>query len=252
MGSLVAAVAAVLVAAAPAPVDVVSRDGATRYVALPAGRDTVVAAVATRGGMVARSAVLRGRLAVPVVAADGTVDGLSFDGRTLVLAQPAYGAELRARSRFAVLDTRSFAHRTLELRGHFAFDALSSDGRRLYLVERLSARDARLYRVRTYDLARGRLLERVIADKRTFQTAMRGLPVARATSRDGRWAYTFYAGGAHPFVHALDTSRGQAVCLDVHGLRAANRWSVRLAVARDGSRLLLRERGRTLAVLRTP
>jgi hypothetical protein len=251
MGSLVAAIGAALVAAA-APVDVVSPDGATRYVALPAGRDTVVAAVATGGGMVARSALLRGRLAVPVVAADGTVDGLSFDGRTLVLAQPAYGADLRARSRFAVVDTRSFARRTLELRGHFAFDALSRDGRRLYLIERLSARDARLYRVRTYDLVRGRLLERVVADKRTLQTAMRGLPVARATSRDGRWAYTFYAGGAHPFVHALDTSRSEAVCLDVHGLRTASLWSVRLVVAGDGSRLLLRQRGRTLAVVRTP
>lgn len=251
MGSLVAAIGAALVAAA-APVDVVSPDGATRYVALPAGRDTVVAAVATGGGMVARSALLRGRLAVPVVAADGTVDGLSFDGRTLVLAQPAYGADLRARSRFAVVDTRSFARRTLELRGHFAFDALSRDGRRLYLIERLSARDARLYRVRTYDLVRGRLLERVVADKRTLQTAMRGLPVARATSRDGRWAYTFYAGGARPFVHALDTSRSEAVCLDVHGLGTASLWSVRLVVAGDGSRLLLRQRGRTLAVVRTP
>jgi hypothetical protein len=244
------------IGAAPSPGattdGILARDGVTRYVALPAAGRTFVAAVATRGGTIARFTTIRGAFGVPVVAFDGTADGLSFDGGTLVLAERAAGTGLRARSRLAIVDTRGFRHRTLELRGDFAFDALSPNGRLLYLIERLSASDVRRYRVRTYDLLRGRLLQRVVADKRTQQTTMSGLPVTRATGRDGRWAYTFYAGGPHPFVHALDTARGQAVCLDVHGLRARDVWSVRLTVGRDGSRLFLRARGRTLAVLRAP
>ena len=48
---------------------------------------------------------------------------------------------------------------------------------------------------------------------------MRGLPVTRATSPDGRWAYTLYDGaGKHPFVHALDTVGARAVCIDLDAL----------------------------------
>jgi hypothetical protein len=48
---------------------------------------------------------------------------------------------------------------------------------------------------------------------------MRGYPLTRATSPDGRWAYTLYDGGGdHPFIHALDTVEGRTVCIDVHQL----------------------------------
>ncbi len=45
---------------------------------------------------------------------------------------------------------------------------------------------------------------------------MGGVPVARASSPDGRWAYTLYARrGDHPFVHALDTAKREAFCVDL-------------------------------------
>ena len=45
---------------------------------------------------------------------------------------------------------------------------------------------------------------------------MRGSPITRATSSDGRWAYTLYDGaGGTPFLHALDTSKRQARCIDL-------------------------------------
>ena len=48
---------------------------------------------------------------------------------------------------------------------------------------------------------------------------MRGMPVTRASSPDGRFAYTLYDGaGRHPFVHALDTVGRTARCIDLHGL----------------------------------
>ncbi len=44
---------------------------------------------------------------------------------------------------------------------------------------------------------------------------MQGLPMTRATSADGRLAYTLYS-AEEPFIHALDTVRGSAaVCIDL-------------------------------------
>jgi len=43
---------------------------------------------------------------------------------------------------------------------------------------------------------------------------VKGWAVDRATSADGRWAYTLYANpGGYPFIHALDTVRGVAHCV---------------------------------------
>jgi hypothetical protein len=49
---------------------------------------------------------------------------------------------------------------------------------------------------------------------------MRGYPAARASSPDGRWAYTPYedSGGEHPFIHALDTETATAKCIDLDQL----------------------------------
>ncbi len=48
---------------------------------------------------------------------------------------------------------------------------------------------------------------------------MRGMPVTRSSSPDGRFAYTLYDGaGEHPFIHALDTVEKSARCIDLHGL----------------------------------
>jgi hypothetical protein len=45
---------------------------------------------------------------------------------------------------------------------------------------------------------------------------MSGMPVARASSADGRWVYTLYSvGDNYPFVHALDTVHRTAVCIGI-------------------------------------
>jgi hypothetical protein len=67
---------------------------------------------------------------------------------------------------------------------------------------------------------------------------MRGSPVARTTSADGRWVYTLYTNpGGYPFVHALDTVRGVAHCVGLP-LRSQKRiYDAKLAL-----------HGRTLSV----
>ena len=48
---------------------------------------------------------------------------------------------------------------------------------------------------------------------------MRGNPITRVTSPDGRWAYTLYDGaGKTPFIHALDTVGYDAHCIDLDAL----------------------------------
>ena len=70
---------------------------------------------------------------------------------------------------------------------------------------------------------------------------MRGSPLTRATSPDGRWAYTLYDGaGGTPFVHALDTSTRTARCIDLPTLaRTSALWQLRFHLDRSGRTLTL-------------
>ena len=190
-----------------------------RYVTLRAGRDTVVARVRRAGGHVRASRRLRGTFTVPAVALDGSASGLSGDGRTLALIRPRRRFP-QARTTLAVLDTAPLRlRRVVSLHGDFSFDALSPDGRVLYLIHYLAPRDPTRYEVRAYDVPGGRLLPEPIVDPREADERMRGLPVTRLASPDGRWHYTLYDGaGGHPFIHALDTTGRTAACIDLHGL----------------------------------
>ena len=137
----------------------------------------------------------------------------------------------------------------ITLRGDFSFDALSPNGRLLYLVEYLSPDDPSRYLVRLYDLKAHRLLPDPIIDPREVGDVMRGMPVTRSYSPDGRFAYTLYDGaGEHPFIHALDTVEKSARCIDLHGLMGFQRLGdLKLDVSPDGGAIAVtlgREPGR--------
>jgi hypothetical protein len=217
--------------------------GNVRYVARGGpGATTRVVALA-RDGSVLRSARIHGRYGVPAITFQGETGGVSTDGSTLVLADTRTGNgeyPLKRRSSFAVLDARTLRVRArIELRGHYTFDALSPKGSRLYLIQHVSAVKIMHYVVRAYSLTRGQLLPGRIADKSQAGWVMNGMPLARATSGDGRWVYTFYANpGGYPFVHALDSVRGVAHCIGIPWKGSENNlWHLRLSV-RDGGRTL--------------
>ena len=72
---------------------------------------------------------------------------------------------------------------------------------------------------------------------------MRGNPLSRAMSSNGRWALTLYDGaGATPFVHALDTVARSARCIDLKGFPREPTWQLRLAIDAAGKRLVVRDR----------
>jgi hypothetical protein len=226
------------VGAMPAPGGVVAPGVEHRYVAMSPGSPgelTVVAQVEREDGRLARWWHLRGSYFVPAVAYDGTAGGLSADGRTLVLSRSTRRFPPRT-SRFAVLDPERIqrrrewlrvGHRSpapavthFALRGDFSFDAISPDGSTVYLIQRFAKNNGPAYitdyAVRAYDLADRRLLPEPIVDPGEPSEEMQGLPLSRAGSPDGRWAYTLYDGnGGEPFVHALDTVGRRAVCIDL-------------------------------------
>ncbi|MDX6437723.1 MAG: hypothetical protein QOF45_306 [Gaiellaceae bacterium] len=217
--------------------------GAVRYVALPAARATTVAAVRKSDGRILRWVTVRGVFGVPQVAFDGTTEGVSRDGKTLVLA--TYGGVGGVTS-FAVLRTVPLRLRkTVTLRGNWSFDALSRDGRTLYAIEYLGTDPNPRYNVRAVSLVTGKPVGGAIVDKREADEEMNGSPWARARSANGAWAYTLYAKlNGTAFVHALDTASRRAFCVDLPWRTSAQRLAaVRLSLADGGRSLELARRG---------
>ena len=214
----------------PLPVQDVGPDGIAdeagdfRYVTRDDGRDTLLMRIEQDGGEVAGSYRLDGLYTIPVVGLDGSVAGLSTDGETLVLISPRPGCP-RETTDFQVFDTDDIRHpRSIELDGDFSFDALSPDGRTMYLINYTSRRDPTEYDVRAFDLASQRLVGGPIVDPDEAGDEMYGFALSRVTSADGRWAYTLYYGREHPFVHALDTVEGEAACIDLDDVTARDMY----------------------------
>ena len=221
----------------------VDGSSAVRYVALPGKGMTAVAAVRTADGRVLRYTTIRGALGIPMVAFDGTTEGVSHDGKTLVLADAGASEN---QTRFAVLRTATLRlKKALTLSGRWSFDALSPDGRMLYAIQYLGTGPNPHYNVRAVSLVTGKPVGGAIVAKGEEDEQMNGAPWARARSTNGAWAYTFYAKpNGTAFVHALDTARRQAVCIDLPWKSSTQALAaVRLSLAEDGRSLVLSKAG---------
>jgi hypothetical protein len=185
-------------------------DGSLHFIATKAGSDTKIAAVDADGAMV-MSRTIPGSYGTVMLTPNGTAGGLFHDGSEFVLQNTG----IQKRSSFVVLGTKDLVLRdTITLKGVFGFDALSPDASRLYLIQHTSTQDIQHYIVRAYDLSAHTLLPGRVADKAQKSWVMQGWAVDRASTPEGRWAYTLYANpGGFPFIHALDTVRGVAHCI---------------------------------------
>jgi hypothetical protein len=193
--------------------------GSLRYVAVntTTGRGTDLVEVSTRDHSVGPALRIPGEWGLPYTAAGA--EGLSHDGRMLVLGTAGIG--ISSPSRFLVVDPQHLrVVRTIALDGYFTYDALSPDASRLYLIQYTHGRsqDTSRYIVRAYDTRTNRLLPGKIAarDEDGGEETMTGYAMTRTTSAGGRWVYTLYQKpSGEPFVHALDTVRGVAHCIDL-------------------------------------
>jgi hypothetical protein len=221
-----------------------------RYATVQGGSVTTLEAIATQGGQILNARPFNGGWGIPLVDYTGGVGGLSENGRTLVLAQSGYDGvctpsnctPLRRTSRFQIINPRTLRSRfKVRLPGDFAYDALSPNGQRLYLIEHTSTTNTNKYIVRAYNLKQHRLLPGAIADRTQRGWIMQGIPMARATSTDGRYVYTIYANpGGYPFVHALDTVAARAHCIGIP-------WTREQSLG-DLDQLRLSTNGRTLTI----
>lgn len=188
-----------------------------------------------------RARVLPGKFGLPQITYSGTIEGTWAHGRRLLLSTSIY--DNPASTAFVVIDTRTLRTvRRITLRGAFAFDALAPDGKRLYLTQHPNGFNGPIrYLVRSLSLVTGRLEPGAIVDKSEPGEQMAGIPMARAWSRDGGSAFTLYNGlGSHAFIHALDTVKRSARCIDLpwHGDGQTGLDRIRMSVDDDGVLLL--------------
>jgi hypothetical protein len=216
---------------------------------------TVVERIDLRDSTIDRWWYLRGSYYLPAVAYDGTAGGLTADGK-LVLSTLPQGFPPK-RTGFAILDTHLFLnhpHRKqgsprhaitrFSLPGAYSLDATSPDGSQIYLIHNFFGRRQRgRYEVRVFDTATARLRPQPIVDPDEPDERMQGSPVSRVASPDGRWAYTLYTGSRERFLHALDTVRGRAVCVDLPQLEDLREpFQLRLKLSDDGREILVSSR----------
>jgi hypothetical protein len=204
-----------------------------RYTVVDSPKISVLVRIGPRGRIVAEK-YLPGRFGIPAVGYEGSPIGLSDDARTLVLVRPRMSFP-RSHTRFLILETPGlYIRENVVLDGDFTFDAMSPDGSMLYFIHYLSRKDPGRYEVRAFDREAGRLVPKPIVDRREPDEEMRGSPISRVSSADGRWAYTLYDGaGKAPFLHALDTVGMAARCIDLDGLAGRDDLPY-LRLRRDG------------------
>jgi murein peptide amidase A len=133
-------------------------------------------------------------------------------GSLLVLALPAETAAGKAAGIAAARGGVGLP----EIPGFHSLHAVSPDGSRAYLTRYLPRRSIAYFELHALDLASGRLLPGSLASSAEAEQQMEGLPITRASSPDGRWAYTLYDGnGEASFLLALDTASGRLERVDL-------------------------------------
>jgi hypothetical protein len=154
---------------------------------------------------------------------------LSPNGRYLIASR---GERKPQATRIVLVDVvAGRVVRELRRLGSLVPEALSLDGRRLFLVQYLR----RGYVVRMLDLASGRLSSiRAVPDP----VVMRGTPYTALAAPGGRWLFTLYfEPDGDVAVHSLDFARGVARCIDIPGGEALAQQRYALALAPGGNRL---------------
>jgi hypothetical protein len=169
---------------------------------------------------------LDGHWRLPTVGLEPIPAGRSLDGSTAVLVEDRTYDPSAGRSRFAIVEHQTGNRvstdeaaelrvaRIVELHGAFEFDALSPDGRILYVVEHLDGEAGGHYQVRAVDVATGVMRDGVIVDKTHPDESMAGSPIAQVRRPNGL-VLTLYRGPEHPFIHALNSTDAWAVCIDL-------------------------------------
>ena len=174
------------------------------------------------------------RVRAKIVSADGDMVALGPMRENIY----AYG---RRSTRLMIVDRNVAEPSWIELDGNYEPEAFSTDGRSLFVIRYVPARNPTRYQVRQLDMATGDV-SGVYTPHGELQQTMGGTARIQASSPDGKRLYTLYTVGRgesqHAFVHVLDLEQKWAHCVDLpHGFgRRAERAST-LTVSPDGEML---------------
>jgi hypothetical protein len=222
------------------PIGTPAPDWSRYYVVTPLTGSTRLAALDPLSGRTLAQTTIPSGYVLPQLGFGGPTAGLSPNGQWVALTGQGRTSAGQAVSSFLIGPTSLTEPFTeVGVMGQFDFDAVSNDGRSLYLIEPL--KDPGHYHVRLYDVASKTLLNQVVVDKNEPKEAMAGLRGDGVAQNAGSFVYTVYARpNDGPFIHALPVNQPFAYCLDLPGdpindVEEEYLWS--LAITPDGSTL---------------
>lgn len=222
------------------PIGTPAPDWSRYYVVTPLTGSARLAALDPLSGRTLAQVTIPSGYSLPQLGFGGPTSGLSPSGAWLALTGQGRSSSGPTVTSFLIGPTSLTQPFTeIHVIGQFDFDALSNDGRNLYLIEPL--KDPGHYHVRLYDVASQTLLTQVVVDKNEPKEAMAGIRGDSVAQPAGSYVYTIYARPNNgPFIHALPLGQTFAFCLDLPGdavndMEQQFLWS--LAITPDGSTL---------------
>ena len=184
----------------------------TRYWTVESGDRTTVRGLDPATGAEQTAFGLDGRWSVPATYGPAP-SGISANGKWLVLVAPPHATGATTVNRFAVVDlTQKRLDRVVTATGDVTFDAVSDDGRNVYLVEHLAP--APRYAVRVASFQGTALQDGILGQVKTAEPeVMNGLYHA-SVAVGADWFLSLYSSPSRgPFIHALNTTQVYAQCI---------------------------------------
>ena len=176
---------------------------------------------------------------LPNIAFQGPTAGLSPNGQWVALTSQRRAVGGGITTNFLVgSSSLNGSFKTISVKGNFVFDALSNDGKSLYLIQKMG--DPNHYQVRLYDVSTSFLAPQPVVDKREPNEPMNGIRGDSVADPAGSHVYTVYVREAGPFIHALPLDQPIAWCVDLpskspNNIEEQYHWA--LAIGPDGSSL---------------
>jgi len=215
------------------PMGTPASDWSRYYIVTQLSGSAQLKAIDPASGRTIAQATIPASYSLPDIAFQGPTAGISPNGQWLALTQKGASTNFLVGSSSL---TDSF--KTIHVNGDFVFDALSNDGKSLYLIQKM--KDPNHYQVRLYDVAAGALMPQPVVDKREPNEPMNGIRGDSAADSIGNYVYTVYIRDGGPFIHALPLDEPIAWCVDLpstasNDMERQFHWA--LALSHDGRTL---------------
>ncbi len=232
------------------PIGTPASDWSRYYTVTQLGGSARLTALDPASGSTLSQMTIPAGYSLPNIAFQGPAAGLSPNGQWLALTSQGHAGSSITTNFLVGSSTLTASFKTIRVNGDFVFDALSNDGKSLYLIQKMQ--DANHYQVRLYDVAAGALAPQPVVDKREPNEPMNGIRGDSVADPAGNNIYTVYIREAGPFIHALPLDQPIAWCVDLPSRAPKDMeqqfpWA--LAVSHDGRIYAVNSSINTVAVM---